>query len=442
MNHLESRIEPFPALIFNCERAGRLEDLIAPPYDLIDEAKQQQLYARSPNNVVRLELNRDSNPYASAAATLARWISDGILRRLQPAIFLYSQTFERDRQKYIRRGWVVRMRLEEFTSGRILPHERTFPKAKEDRLLLLAATRANISPVFGLYRSENLELKRLMADVASRQPTLQATDDLGNLNQVHRVDSTTQIRAVQQAFDGARVLIADGHHRYETALEYRRRMIARRQGLPLARSSAAEGKDEPSASRPEDYVMMTLVACDDPGLVILPTHRIIRELSRDQVQAYRVGSREKFEVEEFEDTATMIAQLNSRGRGYIGAVVTNTPPSLIGLRNRDDMARALPNEREEVRQLDLTALHALIFDEILGIDRRMVRTAENIEYTIDGSAAVAEVASGRAAAAFLLSPPTVDDIERVSSAGGVMPEKSTYFYPKLQTGLLINPLTD
>ena len=428
MNELGSRVEPFPALIFNSERAGRLEDLIAPPYDLIDQAKQHQLYARSPHNVVRLELNQDADPYASAAATLAHWLADGILQRLEPAIFLYTQTFELNRQKYIRRGWVVRMRLQEFAAGRILPHERTFPKAKKDRLQLLAATRANISSVFGLYPSPNRDLEGLTAELMTHPPMLEAVDDLGILNQVHRVDSPMQIRAIQQALETPQVLIADGHHRYETALEYRRQSLGRSHALPSA------------ALAPEDYVMMTLVAFDDPGLVILPTHRVVRVLTGDQIRAYKAAIRKKFEVEEFNEPTAMLTQLDSRGRGCIGAVVTSTLASIIHLRNHDDMARALPDADDEVRHLDVAVLHALILDEILGITPQQVRGGDNISYTIDGSAAVADVSSGRAAAAFLLNPPTVNDIQRVSNAGGVMPEKSTYFYPKLQTGLLINPL--
>jgi len=282
MNQLEPpRIEPFPALIFNRERAGRLEKLIAPPYDLIDEARQEQLYARSPNNIVRLELNRDPDPYTSAAATLASWIANGILQRVHPAIFLYTQKFELEGQKFTRHGWVVRIRLEEFASGRILPHERTFPKAREDRLRLLAATRANVSSVFGLYPSGNNELVMLMAEVANRKPVLEAIDDLGILNQVRPVDSPAEISTIQRALESVRVLIADGHHRYETALEYRRRSRSNSDSAPLARSFAGSGQNKPDP-RSEDFVMMTLVAFDDPGLVILPTHRVIQHLSGEQ----------------------------------------------------------------------------------------------------------------------------------------------------------------
>ena len=440
MNQLEPpRIEPFPALIFNRERAGRLEELVAPPYDLIDEARQVQLYARSPNNIVRLELNRDPDPYTSAAVTLARWIANGILQRVQPAIFLYTQKFELEGQKFTRNGWVVRIRLEEFASGRILPHERTFPKAREDRLRLLAATRANVSSVFGLYPSGNNELEMLMAEVANRKPIFEAIDDLGILNQVRPVDSPAEISTIQRALESVRVLIADGHHRYETALEYRRRPRSNSATAPLTGSFAGSGKNKPDP-RSEDFVMMTLVAFDDPGLIILPTHRVIHHLSGEQIKAYETRIREKFAVEEFNDTDTMLAQLQSQGRGYIGAAVKGHRPSIVHLRNQDYMSRALPQAHEEVRKLDVTVLHALILDEILGITSPMVRSGDNIVYTIDGRAALADVASGTAAGAFLLSPPTVYDVEKVCNAGATMPEKSTYFHPKLQTGLLINPL--
>jgi uncharacterized protein (DUF1015 family) len=445
MNPLEPRIQPFSALIFNLERAGRLAELIAPPYDLIDEAGQEQLYARNPNNIVRLELNRDPDPYASAAATFARWIADGTLRRLQPAVFLYTQKFELDGQKFIRNGWVVHIRLEEFAGGRILPHERTFPKAKDDRLRLLMATRANISSVFGLYPLGNQELEALMAEVANRPPMLEATDDLGNLNQVRMVDSPAEIDTIQGALEPMRVLIADGHHRYETALEYRRRSRAGSDTPSVAAGQASMpvhpiAKGKGSALRPEDYVMMTLVAFNDPGLVILPTHRVIQHLSGEQLKAYKSRIREKFVVEEFDDPDMMFAQLQSRSRGHIGAAIKDTRPSIVRLRNQDYMSRALPQAHEEVRKLDVAVLHALILDEILGITSQMVRSGDNISYTVDGRAALAHVASGTTAAAFLLSAPTVYDVEKVSNAGATMPEKSTYFYPKLQTGLLINPL--
>jgi uncharacterized protein (DUF1015 family) len=448
-----ARVEPFPALVFNRERAGRLDDLIAPPYDLIDETKQQELYDRSPYNVVRLELNRDPDPYASAAATIARWIEDGILQRLPPAMYLYTQRFEVDGRRCVRTGWVVRIRLEEFEHGRILPHERTFPKAKEDRLRLLAATRANISPVFGLYRSDDKELRALSAAVASRTPMLEAADDLGILHQVRRVESPAEIMTVQQALESSRVLIADGHHRYETALEYHRLISANsrvpgsvQQGEPsrsrFNKPALGNAQVESAASvpRPDAYVMMTLVALDDPGLVILPTHRLVRALGQKRLELYKAKVREKFEVEEFADAETMMAELKRRGRGHIGAVIRDTPAAILRLRNEDLLSRASPEIHAEVGRLDVTVLHQLILDQLLGITPATVRGGENISYTHDWRTALEAVRSNVAAGVFLLNAPEVSDIEKITNAGALMPEKSTYFYPKLQTGLLINPL--
>ncbi len=451
------RVQPFPALVFNRERAGHLKDLIAPPYDLIDETLQQQLYARSPHNIVRLELNRDADPYGSAAATMARWIDEGILRQLPPAIFLYTQAFELDGRRLIRTGWVVRIRLEEFERGHILPHERTFPKAKEDRLRLLRATRANISPVFGLYRSGSTALKALMAAVAGRPPLLEATDDLGILHQVRRVESPAEIAVVQEALESSQVLIADGHHRYETALEYCRLMRAnlgdtgrvqnRTQPLHSSSSTRHPGtirqlSDKPAGSdfRPEAYVMMTLVALDDPGLVILPTHRLVRVLDQARLELYKARVHEKFEIEEFTDAEAMITQLKQRGPGYIGAIIRNSSAAILHLRDQDFMSRASPEIQPEVRGLDVAVLHKLILDELLGITPETVRQGENIAYTHDRHVALQAARSGAAAAVFLLNPPTVFDIEKITNAGALMPEKSTYFYPKLQTGLLMNPL--
>jgi uncharacterized protein (DUF1015 family) len=425
MNRLSARIEPFAALTFNLAQTGPLAGLVAPPYDLVDDELREQLYARSPFNIIRLELNRDPDPYSSAAATLTRWIAEGTLRRTTPAIFLYTQQFALDGRRLLRKGLVVRIRLDEFASRRILPHERTFPKAKEDRLRLLAATHANISSIFGLYPSGNLRLETILAGTAQRAPMLEVTDDRGVLNRVYAIDSPADTAAIQQELDSVQVLIADGHHRYETALEYRRQMCSRESRAPQA----------------YDYVMMTLVAFDDPGLVILPTHRIIRRLSAAQTGAYQACIGRNFVVDEFDNSGTMLARLRSSGRGYIGTAVTGSRPSIVRLNHPDYMAEALPQACAEVRELDVSVLHALILEQILAISPEMVRGGEDISYTVDAEAAVDSVASGEAAAAFILNPPTVYEVERVSNAGAAMPEKSTFFYPKLLTGLLVNPLS-
>jgi uncharacterized protein (DUF1015 family) len=422
------RIEPFTALMFNRSRCGALAEVAAPPYDLIDKARQDALYARSQYNIVRLELNRDDDPYASAAETLALWLREGIVERAaHPSIYFYTQSFELEGRRLVRNGLIARIRLEEFSAGRILPHERTFPAAKEDRLRLLIATGTNVSPIFGLYPSGNTQLEGLLTRVAGRAPMLDVADDAGIVNQIRSIDMPAEIRIVQGALAEARVLIADGHHRYETALEYRRR----------TRSAAGN----PGTMMPYDYVMMTLVAFNDPGLVILPTHRLIRRLDRDAIMSFAARARELFEIEEFENGDAMRAALSVRGRGALGIALTGERSTrLLHLKNYDALASIVPDVPKEVRELDVSILHTLVLDRIFGLRPDEVRKGGNIEYTIDARAALAAVERGEADGAFLMNPPSVHDVERVCGAGATMPEKSTYFYPKLLTGLVMNQL--
>lgn len=423
------RVEPLDALLFDPAHAGALDQLIAPPYDLIDRTQQDELYARSPFNIVRLELSREADPYASAATTLARWRADAILARWpKPAFYYCIQRFTHAGQAMVRDGLIARVRLEEFASGKILPHERTFPKAKEDRLRLLAATRTNISPIFGLYPSPSTALRDLWGRLAKRSPIQTAVDDRGIVNELRVVDAPDEIAIVQQALEAPRILIADGHHRYETALEYSRQ---RRAGV------------QSSAPQLFDYVMMTLVAFDDPGLVILPTHRLIRNLPQEPRDHFRTRCSEHFIVEEVADRDHFLASLAAGERDVLGAALAGQSGFLLlALRDRAKLAAAMPETPPAVRDLGVSLLHELILDRIFGIKPAEVRRGGNIEYTIDASAALREVAEGRAAGAFLVNPPTVQDIERVSGAGSTMPEKSTYFFPKLTTGMVLSPIDD
>ena len=430
MNGKLPRIQPFRALTFDPARAGDPARVVAPPYDLIDRPRQDELYARSPFNVVRLELNREPDPYGAAAATLAGWVRAGVVTRAtRPALYFYTQRFEVDGRPLARSGIIARIRLEDFAGGRILPHERTFPKAREDRLRLLTATRVNVSPIFGLYPAADPPLATLLAEVATRPPLIAVTDDLGILNEVRAIDDPREIAVVQSALSDARVLIADGHHRYETALEYRRR---RRAENPAA-----------DADRGYDYVMMTLVAFDDPGLVILPTHRLVRRLPHDALASFAARAAEVFDVREFTSAGALAAAVAAAARGALGVALKGDPVMrLLHLRDRAALAAALPAAPAAVRDLDVSILHAMVFERIFAINPDEVRRGGNLEYTIDAPRALGEVAAGAADGAFLMAPPTVHDVERVCATGATMPEKSTYFFPKLLTGLVMNPLDD
>ena len=423
------RIEPFRGLLYDVARCGSLSGVVAPPYDLIDTARQSALYARSPYNVVRLELNRDADPYGSAARTFDDWIDAGVLVRApQPAIYLYSQFFEVDGRRMRRDGLIVRLKLEEFSAGRILPHERTFPKAKKDRLDLLTALEANVSSVFGLYAGSHPELSRLIAALRNREPDVEVTDDLGTRNQLRTLTDDAMISTIQRELEAPLILIADGHHRYETALEFRRRMRA-----------AAGG---PQDVQPYDYTMMTLVGCDDPGLMILPTHRVARRLDPAAVASFDDAAQRLFVLERFADRDAMRAALGKAGQGAIGVALGGVHPALRILRLKDPEAlvQAMSAAPDAVRRLDVSVLHSLVLDRLFGITPEQVKAGGLIDYTIDARGALDDVAKGRAAGVFLMNPPTIADVGAVSEAGALMPEKSTYFYPKLLTGLVVNPL--
>ncbi len=428
---MTSRIEPFRGLLYDVARCGVLSNVVAPPYDLIDRARQDALYARSLYNVVRLELNREPDPYAAAARTMDEWLREGVLRRaVRPAVYLYSQFFEVEGRRMRRDGLTVRLRLEEFNARRILPHERTFPKAKQDRLDLLTALKTNVSSVFGLYTGAHPELAELIAGLLKREPALEVTDDLGIRNQLRPIEEAEAIAMIQRELDAPRIFIADGHHRYETALEYRRRRRA--------------AEHDPVPIQPYDYTMMTLVGCDDSGLVILPTHRIARRLDPAALAAFDSMAGAFFAIERFSDADAMRAALAAAGRGALAVALGGDRRvlRLLRLKMPAAIAEAMPAAPAAVRSLDVSFLHALVFERVLGISAEQVKAGGLVDYTVDARAALDDVAADRAAGAFLMNPPTIADVEAVSDAGAVMPEKSTYFYPKLLTGLVLNALGD
>src|SRR6267154_3753921 len=307
MSETGKRIEPFRALLYNREVAGEPARVVAPPYDLIGAARQNQLYERSPYNIVRLELGREPDRYAVAEKTLADWLGARVLVRApRPAIYQYTQSFDVEGRLLHRTGFIARVRLEEFSSRRIVPHERTFPAAKEDRLSLLTALQMNTSSIFALYSSAHSELDRLRERVGEREPLIDLVDDLGIRNELRVIDAPEEIGIIQRELESPRLLIADGHHRYETALNYRR---------------ARRHENASSAAEPYDYTMMTLVACDDPGLVILPTHRVVKSLPADKVALFAEQARENFDVEQIAKRDEFRVRMDEAAQGTIGVAL-------------------------------------------------------------------------------------------------------------------------
>ena len=426
----KERIEPFRGLFFNPRRCGDLGAIVAPPYDLIGPDRQEQLYQRSPYNVVRLEFGREPDRYTVATAMLEQWLNDGILERApSPAVYLYTQSFGFEGREYRRSGFIVTLRLEEFAKGRILPHERTFAAAKQDRLQLLSATQVNLSSIFGLYPGAHPELESLREKTAANEPLFAVRDDLGIGNELWPIADTGDIHIVQQALSNARLLIADGHHRYETALNYRR--------------NRRTAEHDPAGLKPYDYVMITLTSCNDPGLLILPTHRVVRQIDSAVLRDFDRRAAQVFAIEDFTDPDGFLARLKDSGSGTLGVALSGDPKlRLLRLKDASAMAAAAPGMAPEVRRLDVSILHTMVFERLLGIGEAAVKSGSLIDYTIDARAALKSVRDANAAGAFLMNPPSITDVERVSDAGATMPEKSTYFYPKLLTGLVMNPLSD
>jgi uncharacterized protein (DUF1015 family) len=433
-------IRPFRALRFDASVVGDLGLVIAPPYDVVDPELRARLVARHPANVIQLDLpeeasgDAEDDRYRRAARILAAWRSDGTLRKdPHPSIYVYEQTYRVPGTDVERtqRGFFARLRLEAFGPGSgVLPHERTLTGPKEDRYKLLRATGVNTSPVIGLYDDATGGAAARLAEVAAGTADVEVTDDDGDRHRLWAIPADGDDAAAETAAtlvavaEAGQISIADGHHRYETALRYRdeRRM---------ARSC----EEDPAF----DYLLMLFLDATSEPLTVLPTHRVVTGVSRggddliDRASAY-------FEIEPVASSDALVERFDAVGlaRGGEGrfGLWTRSGGALLTAR-RDAFASALPPGGEAFRALDVTLL-GITLDQLLGVDGAAVAGGA-ISYTKSARVAVNQVDSGTADAAFLLEPTPVASIEAVARDGDVMPQKSTYFYPKALTGLVINP---
>lgn len=414
-------LRPFRALHYDREAIGDLAAVIAPPYDVIGPAQLERLYARSAYNVVRLILNRDADRYTAAATTLAEWRARGVLVQDQePAYYHYVQDFPLgDGSARRRAGLLAAVRLEPFATGNILPHERTFASAKADRLKLMTACRANLSPIFGVYPHGPNAMAALGERLATDQPWIDVRD-AGERHRVWRVIDPATIGQITAALRDTTVFIADGHHRYETALTYRDQR-------------RAAGDTDPHA--PHQFVLMYLCAMDDPGLVVLPTHRVWR---RGLPAGWADRLAEHFVVEPVE-RAAVFARLATDMRPGTVAVHRRDGTALLRLRDARALDHPLAAVHSVIRRLDVTVLDAFLFGAVLGLDCARAGQDGALTYTHDDREALAAVDEG-ADAAFLLRAPRLSEVEAACRAGQTMPQKSTYFFPKLQTGLVFHLL--
>jgi uncharacterized protein (DUF1015 family) len=420
-----AEIRPFRALRFT-ERAGHIEELVCPPYDIISEQQRQAYLAANPHNIIRLELPRDgADPYATAGEVLAKWRADGILRQDdRPALYIYRIGFTANGVPMQVTGLIAQVHLEEFSKNIILPHEFTLSKAKTDRFNLMTATACNFSNIYSLYMAS--EGARTADDLIRDAALLnELTDTEGLTHQLWAVTDEAVIAEVCAGFADTRLFIADGHHRYETALNYRD--SRRAAGAPIGGEA--------------DYVMMMLVEMHHPGLVVFPTHRLVRDVPDFDAARLLADCAAYFDTQAL-PTASLQAALDdayAAGRKAFG-FYDGTHSVLLTLRDTAVMDSLLPEVSPASRGLDVNVLHVLVLERLLGIDKENMANQKNLTYTRDAAEALQAVREGAAQCCFLLNPTRVSEIRDVAAAGEKMPQKSTYFYPKLITGLTINAL--
>lgn len=434
-------IRPFRALRFT-EQAGQLQELTCPPYDIIPESQRLAYLKRNPHNIIRLELPRDGeDPYAVAGETLRQWLQEGILKRDdQAAFYVYEIVFDLEGMSDISGfasgkrsivGLIAQVQLEEFSKGIILPHEETLSKAKEDRYRLMQATHCNFSDIYSLYMDDGGETETLdiLQLVAQEQPISELVDEAGLTHRLWALTDTAVVTAIQARFTDTKLYIADGHHRYETALRYRD--AQRAQGAPIGSAC--------------DYVMMMLVEMSHPGLVVFPTHRMLRGLEHFNAEALLSAASAHFDCLRdipLEHLDEALESAYQAGRKAFGFYTGGKSVTILTLRDPAVMERFLPTLSPAARQLDVNVLHTLILERLLGIDKENMAGQKNLTYTRSLQEALDGVDSGLYQCCFLLNPTRVSEIRDVAAAGEKMPQKSTYFYPKLLTGLTMNALED
>jgi uncharacterized protein (DUF1015 family) len=419
-------IVPFQGIRYD-QRKVKMESVVAPPYDVISPEQQDALYDASPYNIVRLILGREEDRYSSAANYLKQWLDEGILATdPAPSLYLLSQTFvDASGRTIVRTGFIGACELVEFGKGVVLPHEKTLSKPKADRFNLMKATHVNFSQIFGLFSDPERKIDSVTSRITQHTPAIDV-DFEGVNNEVWLISDKEDVAYISNVLRDKKILIADGHHRYETALAYR---DLQRQNNP-----------NHTGREPYNYVMMFLTNMYDEGLVIYPTHRVIHSLPSFNAGSLIDDLKKYYSVEPMSSVEALSRTLKEI-RQYGFGLVLPDKYYLISLNNIADADRLLPDTMpEDLRLLDVTLLHSHILGTLMNISVEAQEEKLYLDYSKDFSETVGLVASGKVQAAFLMNPTPIGQVQRVAEAGHTMPQKSTYFFPKLLSGLVINPL--
>jgi len=437
---------PLKGILYNPERIADSADVTTPPYDVITPEEQAAFYERHPYNVIRLILGRAEatdnaldNPHTRSANFYRQWMSEGILKQEeQPALYLKAITYAHEKTTITRFGLIARVGLESFDKRIILPHEKTFSKVRSERLELMKASHCNYCPIFSLYPDDGGTLASLEDAVDKSAPILDFMDDPGHRHQLWRILDPAVHRQVAAAMQGKRLFIADGHHRYETALNFRTHLK----------------QTDPSFNdrHPANYVLMYLCSMSDPGLIILPAHRLLKSVSVEDLQQAMAKIRVYFEVAEHPFTADDRSQVEQRflaalggggSRQRIGIYAHKSPIFYLLTLKPGVMDQLFSDELDaSLRLLDVTVLTRLVFMQILGFDQIRLDNEKLIGYASTMEKAFQSIDTGTYDVAFILNPTRIEQVQQVAQKGLIMPRKSTYFYPKVKSGLVMNTLKE
>jgi uncharacterized protein (DUF1015 family) len=423
-------IKPFRGLRYS-EKAGKLDELCCPPYDIISEKERLELLKKNPHNIIRLEMPKSptakaedsGDDYKQAGRVLAEWLDDGIVRDDEtPGIYVYEFSFIDEGVVRAVKGFVALVKIEEFSKGIVLPHEETLSKAKTDRFSLMTETGCNFSQIYSLYQDKPGVILSILDDATGQPPVSEFTDDDNVTHRLWVVENQEVIAKVASLMDGRKVFIADGHHRYETAMAFYKQ---------VGQKADCHGTSA--------FVPMMLVNMENPGLTVWPTHRIVRDLTDFDYAGLVAKSSQYFDITENltrEKSLALSAQACDDGKNafvlYDGGGYT-----LMVLKDKSVMDSILPDSDESLRYLDVSVLHSLVLQRLFGIDKENMAAQKNLTYTRSLNEAV-EAVGNSANCSFLLNATPISEISNVASTGGKMPQKSTYFYPKLTTGLVMN----
>lgn len=435
-----AKVIPFQGLRYNTEKFKDLEKVTAPPYDIVTPAEQQELYNQDEYNIIRLDYGMDfenddeeNNKYTRSGVYLKKWIEEQVLvLEEKPAFYIYEQIFSlgNDAAKHSLKGIISLVQLEEFVSGIILPHEETISKAKKDRLDLMRTTEANLSQIYSIYEDDDKKIASIVAACSDGTPDISFQTKENVIENIWVITDPGVLTEISAMFEEKKILIADGHHRYETALNYRREM--------REKDGSAVG------TKSYDYVMMYLVSMSDSGLFVFPTHRMVKDL-RDFDETILVGFlTDQFTVAKIVftegDYADIIAdRLSQTVSEKLFALYTGKDYYyLLQLKNLDFIDEEIHDKSKAYKHLDVTILHTLILEKYLGIDEENMKAQKNLVYTRSAHEAISAVQAGEYQCSFLMNPPKVSDIQEVSRQNEKMPQKSTYFWPKPVTGIVMN----